>query len=125
MRFGVVEGGRDAVTKYRVVAHFSARPEGRRLKSANTAEFSLVEFYPKTGRTHQIRVHAKHIGHPIVSDYLYAGRKTARHDRKWCPRLFLHAAELTFKHPKSGERITVKAPLPHDLSKVLAHLSAH
>ncbi len=131
MKFSTVEGGRDAQTGYRVIAHFSARSEERRLKSATTKvgfntqdEYTLVEFYPKTGRTHQIRVHAKHIGHPIVSDYQYAGRKTTRGDRKWCPRLFLHAEKLSFKHPKSGERMTVEAPMPHDLKDVLANLSS-
>lgn len=109
-KFAVVESGRQAFTEYRVIANFSSRGE----------EFSLVEFYPKTGRTHQIRVHAKHIGHPIVSDYLYAGRKTARRDRKWCPRLFLHAQKLTFTHPTSDKRITVEAPLPHELHDILA-----
>lgn len=128
-KFVVMEGAREARTGYTVIAlservHFSSREQERRLKSATTPEaYSLVEFHPKTGRTHQIRVHAKHIGHPIVSDYLYAGRKTTRHDRKWCPRLFLHAAKLAFAHPKTGNRLTIEAPLPQDLQSVLKGLA--
>ncbi|MBI4029192.1 MAG: RluA family pseudouridine synthase [Candidatus Blackburnbacteria bacterium] len=123
-KFAVLEGAREARTGYIVIANFSSREQERRLKSATTPEaYSLVEFHPKTGRTHQIRVHAKHIGHPIVSDYLYAGRKTTRHDRKWCPRLFLHAAKLAFAHPKTGNRLTIEAPLPQDLQSVLKGLA--
>lgn len=123
-KFSVLENGREAVTNYCVLAHFNARQPERGLKSATTEEYSLVEFNPKTGRTHQIRVHAKHIGHPIVADYLYAGRKTTRQDRKWCPRLFLHAQKLTFTHPETGKRMTVEAPLPEELQEVLNKLSS-
>lgn len=114
MKFGVVESGREAVTEYKLVTCY--------MLPVTRETFSLVEFYPKTGRTHQIRVHAKHLGHPIVSDYQYAGRKTTRKDRKWCPRLFLHAAKLTFRHPKHGARDTIEAPLPQDLQQVLSLL---
>lgn len=113
-RFGVVPGGREATTEYKVT---------QLLSDAVTQEkLSLVEFHPKTGRTHQIRVHAKHIGHPVVSDPVYAGRKTNRRDRKWCSRLFLHAASIVFKHPISGEKIRVEAELPEDLRVVLKNL---
>lgn len=114
-KFAVVENGREATTEYKNIRVLEHQDE----------KYTLVEFKPKTGRTHQIRVHAKHIGHPIVGDYSYAGRKTARHDRKWCPRLFLHAAKLTFIHPTSGKHITVEAPLPHDLSLVIKTLRSH
>lgn len=110
-RFGVFPGGRPAETKYKAIKHYG--------------EYSLVEFYPKTGRTHQIRVHAKSIGHPVVSDTFYAGRKTSRQDRKWCPRLFLHAAKVSFAHPVGGKRITVEAPLPEDLQISLRNLASH
>ena len=121
MKFGVVEGGRDARTSYTVTQLLSNTVTGEK--------YTLVEFRPHTGRTHQIRVHAKHIGHPIVADYQYAGRKTTRRDRKWCPRLFLHAAKLTFRHPagatllsQGDKRQTVEAPLPEDLQSVLQSL---
>lgn len=115
-RFGVLPGGREAETKYKVVRSMEYVVKGKK------EEFSLVEFYPKTGRTHQIRVHAKSIGHPVVSDTFYAGRKTARNDRKWCPRLFLHASKISFKHPSTGERITVEAPMDEKLATVLKKL---
>ena len=63
-RFGIVPGGKEAVTKYKIQKYIK--------------DFSIVELYPQSGRTHQIRVHVKYINHPIVGDYLYAGRKTAR-----------------------------------------------
>ncbi|OGY08392.1 MAG: hypothetical protein A2700_00955 [Candidatus Blackburnbacteria bacterium RIFCSPHIGHO2_01_FULL_44_64] len=124
-RFGVVEKGRGATTEYRVLSVYrSAFIEEDRSKRRTTNDelFSLLEFYPKTGRTHQIRVHAKHMGHPIVADPIYAGRKTNRRDRKWCPRLFLHAAKLKFMHPVSRGRVVVEAELPEDLGAVLKSL---
>lgn len=112
-RFGVIEGGRESMTEYKVV---------KNLEDHNGSKYSLVEFYPKTGRTHQIRIHAKHLRHPIVSDEFYAGRKRARSDRKWCPRLFLHAQEIELSHPVSGNDLQVKAPLPTELKGVLSSL---
>jgi 23S rRNA-/tRNA-specific pseudouridylate synthase len=82
-------------------------------------EYSLLELSPKTGRTHQIRIHLKFIGHPIAADEFYAGRKTARSDREWCPRLFLHAATISFIHPVTGKLVSYKSDLPDDLKSVL------
>jgi 23S rRNA pseudouridine1911/1915/1917 synthase len=100
-KFGVISGGRSAVTGYKVIKKI----EG----------YSLLELYPKTGRTHQIRVHLKHVGHPIVSDPLYAGRKTLREDLKKFPRLWLHAKSIEFGHPVTKARLRIEAPLPPDL----------
>jgi len=111
-RFGVLPGGRESLTLYKVL-HFYP---------GNNAGHSLVEFHPKTGRTHQIRVSAKSIGHAIVADEFYAGRKTARNDRKWCPRLFLHAASIKFIHPETGKGVEFKSDLPNDLTDVLKNL---
>lgn len=111
-KFGVVEGGREASTEYQNIGISEYQGE----------KYTLVEFKPKTGRTHQIRVHAKSLGHPIVSDYMYAGRKTTRRDRKWCPRLFLHAASIVFKHPFTNRIMTVEAPVAEDLKNVLLTL---
>jgi 23S rRNA pseudouridine1911/1915/1917 synthase len=72
--------------------------------------FTYVEVYPKTGRTHQIRVHLSHIGHPIVGDELYGKRA-----RKLADRPLLHAHRLAFNHPVSGKRIMVEAPVPADM----------
>lgn len=102
-RFGVLPGGRESETKYKVTKYYIL----------NTKYYSLVEFFPKTGRTHQIRIHAKYMGHPIVGDEFYAGRKTAREDRKFCPRLFLHAESLRFDNHE------FHSPLSQDLKNVL------
>jgi 23S rRNA pseudouridine1911/1915/1917 synthase len=111
-RFGVLPGGRESTTRYKVLEFFPG----------NNAGHSFVEFYPKTGRTHQLRIHARHIGHAIVSDEFYAGRKTARNDRKWCPRLFLHSTSIKFNHPITGNPIDFKSSLPSDLNLVLQKL---
>ena len=96
---------REAVTEYKVLEEFS--------------NHTLVEAYPKTGRTHQIRVHFKAIGHPIVCDSLYGGK------RMTCPfglkRHFLHSNFLEFDSP-SGARLKLEADLPEDLAEVLEGL---
>lgn len=114
-RFGVVAGGREAVTRYRVESKFQNQETKEQL--------TLLELYPETGRTHQIRVHLKHIGHPIVSDFLYAGRKTMRVDRKQLDRVFLHASTISFTHPSLGEKITFNSPLGKDLGHYLGSLT--
>lgn len=110
-RFGIIAGGRHSLTRYRV----------RSIYKKDDIHYSLVEFFPETGRTHQIRIHAKHIGHPIVSDEFYAGRKTSRKDRIWCDRLFLHAYTISFPD-KHGETVTATSELPNDLANSLALL---
>jgi 23S rRNA pseudouridine955/2504/2580 synthase len=86
---------------------------------------SLLEIGLKTGRTHQIRVHLAHAGHPIVGDPKYGdfafNRAMARGTHRFA-RMFLHARELSFDHPASGERITLRAPLPDDCATLLAAL---
>jgi len=96
----------------------------RKLRTMNYEQFTLVNCFPLTGRTHQIRVHLKHIGFPIVSDEKYGGRKTVRLDRRWCPRQFLHAFKLELNHPKTGKRLEFESPLPEDLRKALSKLQA-
>lgn len=113
-RFGVLPGGREANTEYNTVSNYK--------KQTTNDEYSLLELKPKTGRTHQIRIHLKHLGYPIVSDLFYAGRKTARADRRWCPRLFLHAKTISFHHPISGKRISFDSPLPPDLAFAISGL---
>ncbi|MEK7470742.1 MAG: RluA family pseudouridine synthase, partial [Patescibacteria group bacterium] len=71
----------------------------------------------------QIRIHARHIGHAIVADEFYAGRKTARNDRKWVPRLFLHASEIKFNHPITGNKVEFKSDLPEDLQTALVKIT--
>ena len=114
-RMAVVAAGRRAVTDYEVA---------ERLRSA-----SLVRCRLRTGRTHQIRVHMKHLGHPIIGDPLYSGpqwrgipdRKLQRVLERF-PRQALHAARLTFAHPRTGDTLTVEAPVPQDMQDLLAAL---
>lgn len=112
-RFGVFVGGRAAQTDYKIVAEY---------RQSNKASLTLVRVKPKTGRTHQIRVHFKYLSHPVVADELYAGRKTARNDRVWCPRLFLHAQKLSLVHPVINSQMLIEAELPADLKAVLKKL---
>jgi 23S rRNA pseudouridine1911/1915/1917 synthase len=77
------------------------------------ANQTLLICRPLTGRTHQIRVHLKHIGHPIVGDEKY-GKPDAR--------LFLHAMEITFQHPISQKQLTFRAPLPENFQNKLNQL---
>lgn len=114
-RFGVIPGGRTSQTEYKVLGEYKPK-KGSEI-------YSLVECHPKTGRTHQIRIHLKHIGHAIVSDSFYAGRKTARNDRKWCPRLFLHAVAITFVHPVKKNEMAFTSELPKELQTVLETLT--
>ncbi len=85
----------------------------------NAREYSLLAVFPRTGRTHQIRVHLKSIGHPVVSDLIYAPRKLLKFDRLWCGRLFLHAKSLEFEHPKTGKMVKFTSDLPNDLKEAL------
>lgn len=113
-RMAVVESGRSAVT------HFF------RLERWPAADLLRAEL--ETGRTHQIRVHLAHAGHPVVGDPVYAGggaRGISGQDRPWArdlerrvPRQFLHAHRLEFKHPRTGEPLVFEAPLPADLAAV-------
>lgn len=112
-RFGVVPGGRASKTSYSLLGYYQKENE----------TFSLVEARPKTGRTHQIRIHFKYLGHPLVADEFYAGRKTSRHDRSWCSRLFLHASQIKFIHPSLGKTVQFRSDLPQDLKKALSSLS--
>jgi len=103
-RFGVVPGGKESITKYHVV---------------EKGEYSVLELFPQSGRTHQIRVHLKYMHHPIVGDYLYAGRKTARNDRTWAPRVMLHAWKVTCMHPTDGRELAFVAPIPDDMKRII------
>lgn len=105
-RFGVLAGGREAITFYKVLEKYQ-KP------------FTLLELTPKTGRTHQIRVHLKYFNHPIFGDFLYAGRKTSRQDRKVLERFFLHAQKINFFHPKTQKKVEFESPLPLELKQVL------
>ena len=88
---------------------------------------ALVKVYPKTGRTHQIRVHLAAIGCPVLADALYSGRSSIEPKffggPKGSPAILsrqaLHAESITLKHPTTGERVTFSSPLPPDIQGVL------
>ncbi len=92
-------------------------------------EFTLVKVLIKTGRTHQIRVHMAHIGHPVVGDTTYGGGREntvrdtyAKQQVRALGRQFLHAAQLGFVHPRTGERVEFSSPLPPDLTGFLGKI---
>jgi 23S rRNA pseudouridine1911/1915/1917 synthase len=103
-KIAVVEDGRQAATEYAVLERFG--------------DCTLVECRLETGRTHQIRVHMKHIGHPVSGDPVYG----ARRQRFNVDGQLLHAARLEFTHPETRERMTFEAPLPADFQRVLDSL---
>lgn len=111
-RMAVVRGGRPALSLYRV-RHAYER-------------FTLLDVQIKTGRTHQIRVHLAHLKHPVVGDKIYnGGRDTTVADVRVraairaLGRQFLHAEQLGFRHPQTGENLRFDAPLPPELSRML------
>lgn len=94
---------RTALTHYRVIARF--------------AEYDLVELSPKTGRTHQLRVHLSYLGHPVVGDRLYAFKEARQKDKLSPRRHLLHAAKISFS--VLGEDYEFQSPLPSDFQEVL------
>jgi 23S rRNA pseudouridine1911/1915/1917 synthase len=117
IKMAVRSDGREAVTHFRLEKKFRAH--------------TLARVQLETGRTHQIRVHLAHIGYPIVGDPVYGGRK--RLPKGATPALVealngfqrqaLHAARLSFAHPKSGKPVSYEAPIPKDLKGLLAALA--
>ncbi len=105
-------GAREAITTFRVLERFEA---GRRDDG-----YTLVECHLYTGRTHQIRVHMRHVGHPLVGDQLY-GRGDERQNLG-LSRQFLHSWHIRFDHPATGETIELADRLPEDLLDVLESL---
>jgi RluA family pseudouridine synthase len=108
-------GGREAATAYRVLTVWRAR--------ADTA--ALVEASPRTGRHHQIRVHLRAIGAPILADAVYGRATASLAARIGLARLALHACVLDLPHPSGGRRVQVTAPWPADLDAAGRWLDAH
>ncbi|CAB4664991.1 unannotated protein [freshwater metagenome] len=106
-RFTVMEGGRESITHYETLEAFPAA--------------SLLEIHLETGRTHQIRVHMSALRHPCVGDITYGADPTLA-DRLGLTRQWLHACELEFEHPLSGELVHFVSPYPADLEGGLARL---
>ena len=118
----VASGGRRAVTRLKVLKGFGIPPQ-----------VSLCEFRLETGRTHQIRVHAAHVGHGLVGDPVYGGQRRpsanalpagAAAALAAFPRQALHAASLGFIHPVGGQQVDFEASLPEDMMRLLADLGA-
>ncbi len=111
------EIGKTAVTHYRVIERFGY--------------VTLVECILETGRTHQIRAHMKHIGHPLFNDERYGGSEILRGERtgsykqfvmngfKICPRQALHARTLGFVHPSTDKQMDFTSPLPQDMEQLI------
>ena len=106
---------RESITRYQVVRRYRY--------------FTLLHVFPHTGRTHQIRVHFEHLGHPVVGDATYGSRPNRRvkdggllKDIQHLGRHFLHAESLVFTHPESGKRVSFQAPLPEELAHFLQAL---
>ena len=97
-------GGRSAVTHWEVIARYNG--------------FTHVRCRLETGRTHQIRVHMEHIGHPVAGDLVYGKKKAEKGLEGQC----LHARELEFTHPRSGKRIHLTSPLPDYFTALLSRL---
>jgi 23S rRNA pseudouridine1911/1915/1917 synthase len=112
-RMAVVKGGREARTEYRVVEYFG------RVTGKVPRTYTLVEAEPKTGRTHQVRVHFASIGHPLAGDPVYGFRKQ---HLSGLHRQFLHARTLGFHLPGSNQYIELTAEVPDDLRVVLEEL---
>jgi 23S rRNA pseudouridine1911/1915/1917 synthase len=112
------DGGKDAVSYYEVIERFDG--------------FTFVRIYPKTGRTHQIRVHLAHVGCPILADQAYGGRRSLTlaevagpgqaEDRTIIERQALHASRLSLDHPRIREPVVFEAPLPADFTATLEAL---
>jgi 23S rRNA pseudouridine1911/1915/1917 synthase len=102
--------GKPALTRYRVLENFF--------------HASYLSLEPITGRTHQLRVHLSHIGHPVVGDKQYARASALRQLGIGFPRQMLHSHKLHFNHPHSSERMKVVAPLPEDFCSALGRLRA-
>jgi len=123
----IENGGKPATTYYKIEETFHASVALAANSSQSAAPalppltpecFALVRLTPKTGRTHQLRIHLATLGYPIVGDTMYGGR--VLHSGDFClERQALHAADITFVHPATLQTITLSAPLPPDMTRLL------
>ena len=100
----VISGGYNSITHYEVIERYSKG-------------YTLLRAVLETGRTHQIRVHFSHLGHPVVGDNLYGGSS------ELIARQALHAEKLDFRHPATGENLSIRAPLPPDMEHLLTQIN--
>ncbi|SDX20965.1 RNA pseudouridylate synthase [Marinobacter mobilis] len=116
---GLGQPVREALTEYRTLATTQLDVA---IETYPTSRYALVELFPKTGRKHQLRRHMKHISHPIIGD---ANHGRGRHNRYFAERfgqgrLMLAATAIRFRHPQTGQDITIEAPLEASFLQVLA-----
>ena len=104
-KMAVTKNGKNAITHIKVLKRYDNK-------------YTLLEINIETGRTHQIRVHLSHIGYPIIGDYIYSNGKNEFGVVGQC----LHAKRLEFKHPTSGKKIILEAPLPEYFENILYEL---
>ena len=112
----VIKKGKNALTFYKIVEKYQG--------------YSLLEASLSTGRTHQIRVHFSYLGYPIVGDNTYGGKRKfpagisemTREKISQFPRQALHASKLQFRHPQTGNKVSLHAPLPRDMSDLISFL---
>lgn len=111
-KMAVVANGKEARTHYKVIRSFSG--------------CTLLECILESGRTHQIRVHMQHVGHPLVGDPVYGKKPSSSSNAALLaafPRQALHAKRLAFLHPASGESMAFESPIPEDMAHLLAQLA--
>ncbi len=123
-RMAIVADGRESVSHYAVAEVYTLKAtlmptDFPDLKMPKGATYSFVRVRPSTGRTHQIRVHLASIGFPIVGDALYGATRRDALSRALAPRQLLHAGELGFNLPSTGQWTTLYAPLPEDMRRIL------
>lgn len=119
----IESGAKEALTVYEVQKSLQAPPGigGTGGGGEQIGAVSLIKLTPKTGRTHQLRVHMSHIGHPMLGDTLYGGREI-HVDGFSFTRQALHAYEITFQHPGTLKPMTLSAPLPKDFNQLMSLL---
>ncbi len=103
-KFAIVHSGKPAETRFEQICYYSWE----------NSTFSLIKAKPKTGRTHQIRVHLTALNCPIVGDPVYLSKKSYEQDQRFISRMLLHAHQISFIHPVTKEKVTITSPLPSE-----------
>lgn len=112
MKFAIVEGGRNAKTDFKVLEEISSA-EGN---------FLVVKCFPKTGRTHQIRIHLAALGYAVIGDKLYSGRTRTRKNKDKFERQMLHAYKIKFTDPIANKEVSFEAEMPNDMKDMINYL---
>ena len=110
-------GGRQAVTHYRVLQRFGAR-------GMPPLQYTLLELQLETGRTHQIRVHVAHLGHPVLGDLVYSRHPAPFWEALGIQRQLLHAYAIRFLHPSTRNPVELRIDLPEDMMRWIGRASS-